>query len=175
MNQYLAYVRVSTTKQGEHSVSLQEQREAITRYAERRSLHIATWYQEQQTAAKQGRPIFVSMLQRLRKAKSYGLIVHKIDRSARNLKDWADLGELIDGGIDVHFANESIDMQSRGGRLAADIQAVVAADYIRNLREEVRKGFYGRLRQGLYPLQAPIGYKDNGGGKVKTIDPIKGP
>lgn len=75
---------------------------------------------------------------------------HKIDRGARNLKDWANLGDLIDGGVEVHFAHESLDMNSRGGRLSADIQAVVAADFIRNLRQETRKGFYGRLKQGIY-------------------------
>ena len=85
-------------------------------------------------------------------------IIHKIDRSARNLKDWSDLGEMIDSGIQVHFVNESLDLHSRGGRLSADIQAVVAADYIRNLREETRKGFYGRIKQGVYPLPAPLGY-----------------
>lgn len=85
------------------------------------------------------------------------------------------IGELSDQGIEVHFVTESLDLQSRGGRLSADIQAVVAADYIRNLREETRKGFYGRLKQGLYPLRAPIGYLDQGKGKPKTIDPIMGP
>jgi site-specific DNA recombinase len=115
------------------------------------------------------------MLKHLRNGKAAGVIIHKIDRSARNLKDWADLGELIDQGIEVHFANESLDLQSRGGRLSADIQAVVAADYIRNLREEAKKGIYGRLKQGFYPLRAPIGYLDQGAGKPKTIDPLKGP
>jgi len=103
------------------------------------------------------------------------VITHKIDRSARNLKDWATLGELLDRGIELHFAHESIDLSSRGGRLSADIQAVVAADFIRNLRDEVRKGFYGRLKQGLYPLRAPIGYLDMGGGLPKEIDPVRGP
>jgi site-specific DNA recombinase len=115
------------------------------------------------------------MLKLLRKDKAQGVVIHKIDRSARNLKDWADLGELIDQGIEVHFANESLDLHSRGGRLSADIQAVVAADYIRNLREEAKKGLYGRLRQGFYPMRAPVGYIDNGAGKAKTIDPSRGP
>jgi site-specific DNA recombinase len=75
----------------------------------------------------------------------------------------------------VHFVTESLDLHSRGGRLSADIQAVVASDYIRNLREETRKGFYGRLKQGLYPLGAPLGYLDQGKGKAKTIDPARGP
>jgi len=77
---------------------------------------------------------------------------------------------LIDTGVRVCFANESLDLNSRGGRLSADIQAVVAADYIRNLREETKKGFYGRVKQGLYPRPAPIGYLDAGAGKPKLID-----
>jgi DNA invertase Pin-like site-specific DNA recombinase len=172
---YFGYVRVSTPRQGERGVSLQEQRDAIMRHAARFSLNVCEWFEEQQTAAKKGRPIWNRMLKFLRSGKAEGVIIHKIDRSARNLKDWADLGDLIDQGIDVHFANESLDLQSRGGRLSADIQAVVAADYIRNLREEAKKGIYGRLKQGFYPMRAPVGYADHGAGKPKTIDPVKGP
>jgi hypothetical protein len=86
-----------------------------------------------------------------------------------------DLGEISEKGIDVHFANESLDLHSRGGRVSADIQAVVAADYIRNLREETRKGFYGRIKQGLYPVPAPLGYLDKGKGNPKEPDPVKAP
>ena len=130
---------------------------------------------EKETAAKQGRPVFLEMLKALWQGKADGLLIHKIDRGARNLKDWADIGSLIDAGIEVHFANESLDLTSRGGRLSADIQAVVAADYIRNLREEVKKGFYGRLKQGLYPMPAPIGYLDKGKGEPKSVDPVQAP
>ena len=175
MKKYFGYIRVSTTKQGEQGSSLQEQKAAVEVYAQRHGLRITEWFEEQETAASQGRPIFNRMLKRMERGEASGVITHKIDRSARNLKDWARLGELVDCGIELHFAHESIDLTSRSGRLSADILAVVAADYIRNLRDEVRKGFYGRLKQGLYPLQAPLGYLDQGGGKPKTIDPIAGP
>ncbi|MBV9829700.1 MAG: recombinase family protein [Alphaproteobacteria bacterium] len=175
MNSYFGYVRVSTVKQGEKGSSLGEQRAAIEAYAQRHGLVISEWFEELETAAKQGRPVFTRMLNALQAGKARGVITHKIDRSARNLKDWAMLGDLIDRGTEMHFAHESIDLTSRGGRLSADIQAVVAADYVRNLRDEVRKGFYGRLKQGLYPLQAPVGYLDQGGGRPKIIDPIRGP
>lgn len=174
MKNYIGYIRVSTPKQGE-GVSLREQREAIERYAERNSLFINIWFEEMETAAKHGRPVFNEALQLLRHDKAQGIILHKLDRGARNLRDWTAIGELADAGTEVHFVNESLDLQSRGGRLSADIQAVVSADYIRNLREETRKGFYGRLKQGLYPLPAPLGYLNHGKGNPKTIDPIKGP
>ncbi len=171
---FFAYTRVSTAKQG-LGVSLAEQRAAIESYAERNGLRIVRWFEEKETAAKRGRALFGQMLTDLRCGRAKGVIIHKIDRSARNLRDWADLGELVDSGCEVHFATESLDLNSRGGRLSADIQAVVAADYIRNLREETRKGFYGRLKQGFYPLPAPLGYLDRGKAKAKTFDPVRAP
>jgi site-specific DNA recombinase len=174
MKRYFAYVRVSTAKQ-KIGVSLEEQRRSISEFAQSNDCYIIRWFEEAETAAHGGRRIFTGMLSLLEKGEASGLILHKIDRGARNLKDWALIGDLIDDGIDVRFAHENLDMESRGGRLAADIQAVIAADYIRNLREEVRKGMEGRLRQGLYPFQAPLGYLDRGSGKPKALDPTRAP
>jgi hypothetical protein len=115
------------------------------------------------------------MIKRIKTGEADGVIIHKIDRGTRNYRDWADLGDLIDAGKVVHVAEGDLDLLSRGGRLAADVQVVFATDFIRNLRNEVRKGIHGRLKQGLYPFAAPIGYLDMGGGKPKVVDPIRGP
>jgi site-specific DNA recombinase len=175
MKSYFAYIRVSTVRQGEKGSSLQEQRDAILRYAAKNNITISEWYEEQVTAAKRGRVVFRRMLTRLKKGHAFGLVMHKVDRGARNLADWAELASLMDHGIDVHFAHEGIDLSSRGSRLSADIQAVVAADYVRNLRDEVKKGLQGRLKQGIYPFGVMTGYLSQGGGKPKIIDPIQGP
>ncbi|HEV7766396.1 MAG TPA: recombinase family protein [Thermoanaerobaculia bacterium] len=176
MKRLFGYIRVSTTKQAEIGVSLTEQRDAIQAFADKQGYEIVAWYEERITAAKRGRPVFSAMLKALKSGKAEGIAIHKIDRSARNLGDWADLGELIDSGLDIYFAHEPLDLHSRGGRLSADILAVVAADFIRNNRQEARKGFYGRLKQGIYPMGAPLGYCDNGkGGKLKTLDTLRAP
>lgn len=174
MKSCFGYIRVSTLKQGE-GVSMQEQKDAILAFASRSSLDVIKWFEEKETAAKRGRPVFNQMLKQLKSGKAAGLIIHKIDRSARNLKDWSIVSELPDQGIDVYVATESLDFTTRGGRLTADMLAVIAADFIRNLREETRKGIRGRLKQGLYPFRAPIGYLDNGKGKPKTPCPQKAP
>jgi len=174
MKSCFGYVRVSTAKQGD-GVSLEVQRDAIEQYAARNDIKIIEWFEEKVTAAKGGRPLFEQMLTRLQQKEADGVVFHKIDRSTRNLTDWNQVMTLHEAGIEVRFAHESFDINSRGGRLAADIQAVVAADFIRNNRSESIKGLYGRLKQGLYPFRAPTGYDDNGKGKPKTIDPIAGP
>lgn len=160
---------------GNDGVSLEAQREAISLFAQRNNLSIVEWFEEKETAAKRGRPVFDAVVQSLQTGTASGLIVHKIDRSARNFSDWARIGELVDSGVDVHFAHESLDLRSRGGRLTADIQAVIAADYVRNLREETLKGIEGRLKQGLFPFGAPIGYLNTGPGQPKKPDPMRAP
>src|SRR3954463_7397666 len=103
-NKYFSYIRVSTQKQGKNSTSLEEQQSAIEKFAQTCNLEIIERFEERQTAAKQGRPIFLAMLKQLRRGAANGVIIHKIDRSARNLQDWVDLGSLVDSGIEVHFA-----------------------------------------------------------------------
>ena len=170
MTTCFGYTRVSTAKQGE-GASLEAQKDAITHYATKNGLKITDWFEEKETAAKTGRPVFNQMVRKLKAGRAGGLIVHKIDRSARNFRDWALIGDLADLGVQIHFATETLDFGSRGGRLAADVQAVVAADYIRNLRDETIKGLQGRLNQGLYPYKAPLGYLDTGRGNPKEPDP----
>lgn len=174
MKNVYGYIRVSTAKQG-NGVSLEAQKDAIARYAEQHGLLVARWFEEKETAAKQGRPVFTSMIKALKEGGADGLVLHKIDRGARNLNDWLELITLSDQGIKVYFAHENLDLLERGGRLAADIQLAVASDYIRNLRQEAIKGLYARLKQGIYPFDAPMGYRNNGKGKHKTIDPMQGP
>ena len=174
MKQVFAYIRVSKPKKG-GGVSLEQQQAAIERYVAQQDLDITAWFKEKKTAATQGRPIFNEMMRQLRQRKASGVVMHKVDRSARNLRDWTDLEDLIEAGVDLHFAHDAIDMKSRGGRLSADLQAVIAADYIRNLREEALKGIEGRLKQGILPHHAPIGYLDRGPGEPKAVDPVRGP
>lgn len=174
MKEVYAYLRISDKYKQSDGASLTEQKRIIKEFAKKNKLKIVRFYEESKTAAKQGRPLFDKMIQNLKANEAQGVIIHKIDRSARNLHDWANIGDLIDMNIDVFFAHESLNLNERSGRLSADIQAVMASDYVRNLRQEILKGMYGRLKQGLYPWGAPIGYLDTGRGKPKTVDPIQG-
>lgn len=60
---YFSYVRVSTQRQGQLGTSLVEQKSAIERYAQKFNLTVVKHYEERETAAKQGQPIFLEMTQ----------------------------------------------------------------------------------------------------------------
>lgn len=105
MKPCFGYSRVSTLKQGER-VSFDAQKEAILVFAQRRSLTVTRWYEEKQTAAKGGRSVSNSMLTQVRRGHAQGVIIHKIDHSARNLRDWTKSSELLDIGINVFIDTE---------------------------------------------------------------------
>ena len=94
MNDFYGYIRVSTQKQGRQGVSLPEQRDAIEQYARRNNIAISRWFEEWETAAKRGRRVFFEMLGLLRKGEARGVVIHKIDRGSRNLRDWVDIAEI---------------------------------------------------------------------------------
>ena len=70
LKQYFAYTRVSTTRQGEQGVSLQQQRVSIEQFSARTGLTVFEWLEEQETAAKSGRPVFTQMLKRVKIGRS---------------------------------------------------------------------------------------------------------
>ncbi|WP_299602547.1 recombinase family protein [uncultured Tateyamaria sp.] len=168
------YVRVSTLKQGE-GASLEAQKDAIMGFASHNNLQVVEWFEEQETARKKGRPVFDRMTRDLQAGKAQGVIVHRLDRTARNFGDWATISELADQGVKVFCAGDNIDFDSRSGRLMADIQMVLATDYSRNLSIEVKKGQSQRLKQGYWPWRAPLGYIDMGEGELKVPCPKKAP
>lgn len=75
MKPCFGYVRVSTVKQGD-GVSLEAQKDAILEYARRKNLTITQWWEEKETAAKQGRPVFNEMVARLKHGEAKGLVIH---------------------------------------------------------------------------------------------------
>jgi DNA invertase Pin-like site-specific DNA recombinase len=136
---FYGYLRVSTPRQGK-GVSLLTQREGIERFAAKHHLLVIGWFEEKKTAAKRGRPIFREVLKLLRQGKADGLIVHKWTALPGTSKAGPVSENSSTQVSPVYFAGEDIDMNTRSGRLAADIEAVIAADYIRNLREEAKRG-----------------------------------
>jgi len=59
---YFSYVRVSTQRQGQFGTSLIEQKAPIERHAQKFNLSISKYFEERETAAKLGRPVFMEML-----------------------------------------------------------------------------------------------------------------
>src|SRR5262249_54032069 len=88
MKQIVAYVRVSTQKQGASGLGLEAQRDAITRFADAERYQIADTFTEVETGkgsdALDRRPQLAAAIKAARKAKC-PVVVSKLDRLNRDV------------------------------------------------------------------------------------------
>jgi DNA invertase Pin-like site-specific DNA recombinase len=86
------------------------------------------------------------------------VVVHKVDRIARNLEDHAGIrAALSKSGARLVSASEGID-DTASGRMVEGILASIAEYYSANLSNEIKKGMHQKVKMGGWPWPAPIGY-----------------
>ena len=162
MKTYLGYCRVSNK---DHENSIPAQKKILEDFAERKGIKLVKIYIEKKSAfGKTNRKIFSDMIKHLEEDGIEGVLSHKVDRSARNMKDFARLEKFFDTK-DVRVIEGEFDTNSAQGRFQFRIFCSMAVWYSENLSEEVSTKMEGCLRRGYYPSVAPIGYKSMGNGK----------
>lgn len=163
----VAYLRVSGRKQldtdfGEDGLSLPDQRRECGAYASGHGLVIADEYVERaETGTNTDRPALRALLERVAERRDVKVVVvHKIDRIARNAEDYYALrARLRSHGVRLASVAEPIDT-TPPGRLMEGFLAAVNEYYSANLSHEVRKGMGQKARNGGWPHQAPVGYRN---------------
>jgi site-specific DNA recombinase len=156
------YLRVSTKEQAEEGYSIPAQAEACRRFVADKGWETADEYIDRGESARTAdRPQLQAMLARLAEDPSVDcLVVHKLDRLARNLEDHAAVrAALRQAGVQLHSVTESLE-DSASGKLVEGILASIAEFYSANLGQEIRKGMDQKAAQGGWPVRAPFGYRN---------------
>ncbi len=183
----LIYLRVSTDEQADKGLSIPAQQDACLKYAEMKQWQVDPqkdiYTDAGESARSANRPALQELLSRCKKDKEVNtIIVHKLDRLARNVGDHAAIKTILrKHEIQLFSVVEPVD-GSPTGELLENIMASVAEFYSANLGQEVKKGMTQAFKKGRWPTGAPLGYfnkkEPNGDGSlIKTIevDPIRGP
>ncbi|MCA1841232.1 MAG: recombinase family protein [Actinomycetota bacterium] len=160
----LIYLRVSTKEQAEkgesgEGYSIPAQREACAKFIADKGWNFADEFIDAGESAKSAdRPNLKAMLTRVAEGDIGALIVHKIDRLARNIEDHIAIrAALRKYGVQLCSVTENIE-ETASGKLVEGIHALMAEFYSANLASEVRKGMSQKAKQGQWPAKAPIGY-----------------
>jgi DNA invertase Pin-like site-specific DNA recombinase len=165
----ISYIRVSDPRQAERGggndegFSIPAQREAIKRKAHSMGAIIGKEFVDRGTSAKSAdRPELQKMMDYIKENKDrvYCVIVHKVDRLARNRGDDADITRALQGAdIELVSVSEGIDY-TPSGMLLHGVLSSVAEFYSNNLSTEVKKGMSQKVKSGGTPTKAPLGYRN---------------
>lgn len=149
-SKFVAYLRVSTDKQGRSGLGLEAQAAAVAAYARMQDGDIVARFIEVESGKRNDRPELANALVACRKQKAT-LIIAKLDRLARNV---AFIANLMESGVDFI----AVDMPS-ATRLTIHILAAVA--------EHEREMISARTKAALHARKAR-------GGRLGAPDPAIG-
>ena len=159
----IAYLRVSTEKQADHGVSLDAQRAKVTAYAALYDLELVETIVDAGASAKTlERDGLRRALGLLRSGHAEALLVVKLDRLTRSVKD---LGELVEeyfasGRWALLSVGEQVDTRTASGRLVLNVLASVAQWEREATGERTSAALRHKAAQGEYTGgRAPYGYR----------------
>ena len=158
------YLRVSTRDQAQRGgeaegFSIPAQREACLRKAELLGATVAEEFVDAgESARSANRPDLQRLLRYVRDNRVGYVIVHKVDRLARNRMDDVEIhAALTAAGATLVSCTENID-ETPSGMLLHGIMSSIAEFYSRNLATESRKGMRQKAINGGTPGMVPFGY-----------------
>ncbi len=175
MIKYIAYCRKSTDDADRQVLSIEAQETELREYAKKENLPVFLFLTESKTAKKPGRGVFEQMLSLIEKGEANGIISWNPDRLARNSIDGGKIIYLLDTGKlqSLKFPTHWFENTPQG-RFMLSIAFGQTKYYIDNLSENVKRGQRQKLRNGVFPGKAPIGYLNEQKKKTIEIDSIKG-
>ena len=174
------YLRVSTRDQAKRGgetegFSIPAQREACHRKAESLGAEVIEEFIDAGESAKSAqRPELQRMLTYVKHNTIQLVIVHKVDRLARNRMDDVQINfEIQQAGAQLVSCSENID-ETPSGMLLHGIMSSIAEFYSQNLATEAKKGMTQKAKSGGTPGRAPFGYinttqRTTEGREVRTV------
>lgn len=136
---FVAYYRVSTSRQGESGLGLEAQRSAVVSYLNGGNWTVLAEFVEIESGKKAKRPQLAAAMAAAKKAKAT-LIVAKLDRLARNLHF---LSGLMEGGVDFLAVDNPT-----ANRLTVHILAAVAEDEGRRISDRTKAALAAAKARG---------------------------
>ena len=176
MQKGIIYYRVSTEDQAQNGVSLEQQKKACQEYALNHEIEIVRFFHDDGVSAKtvnrKGLQDLLAYCQKNYKNID-SVIVYKIDRLSRNVKDYATiLMALEELKIKFISATETVD-KTPSGKLIGTIMASFA-QFDNDVRSErVSSCMLEKIKQGIWCYKAPLGYfnkRDEQNKAIITID-----
>ena len=168
-------VRVSTEDQSRFGHSLDEQEDRLKKLCEFKDYEIYKVYREEGVSAKNtNRPKFKEMIQDMRDGKINKIIVYKLDRLTRSIKDLETICSLLEEyHCDLESVAEEINTGNANGKFFIRMLTILAQLEIERTSERTKFGLVGAARKGHISGSPPLGYTKRDKSKKLVINEIE--
>lgn len=166
MEKAFLYVRVSSKEQEKEGYSLDAQEKLGLDYAFRKNLEIVRIWKVSESAWHEERTAFNQLIEYAKRHNETRHIIFDItDRMTRNDFDKLKIYNLIkEYNKTIHFSRTNKIFNRDSGsedEFMFDIEVAVAKKMSNDISRKTKMGMLEKAAQGLYPSNAPLGYKNN--------------
>jgi site-specific DNA recombinase len=173
----VGYIRCSTEEQASGGVTLDAQRSKLEQYARLHDLELVEVVADAGVSAKSlDRPGLARALGLLEAGTAGGLVVAKLDRLSRSVRDWNALIDDYFGdraGKTLMSVSDSIDTRTAAGRLVLNVLMSVAQWERETIVERTADALGHKKRRGERVGKVPFGQSLGPDGKTLVPDPIE--
>src|SRR4030067_375917 len=171
---FFIYARKSTDSEDRQIRSIADQLAELRELAKKENIDVIDTLVEKQTAKKPGRPVFAEMLKRIEAGEALGILAWHPDRLARNSIDGGRIIYLVDTGkiTTLKFPTFWFDPTPQG-KFMLSIAFGQSKYYVDNLSENIKRGIRQKLRNGIWPAWAPLGYVNDKNARCIAVDKEK--
>jgi DNA invertase Pin-like site-specific DNA recombinase len=169
----IGYIRVSTDQQAERGISLEAQRERVRAMATVQGAELLDVIVDGGESAKSmNRPGLKRVLSLVNTGKVQAVIIAKLDRLTRSVKDLCTLLELFEKcGVGLISVAESLDTGSAAGRLVITIMGAVSQWEREAIGERTREALRHKRSKGQRVGNIAFGFRLAGDGVHVEADP----
>ncbi|MEY4747250.1 MAG: hypothetical protein RLZZ416_299 [Candidatus Parcubacteria bacterium] len=173
---YVLYARKSTEEDDRQVLSIQAQLAELSSYSAKEKFDIVASFYEAKTAKEPGRTGFAEMLSFIECGKADGIISWHPDRLARNSVDGGRIIHMVDRGLirSLKFPTHWFEPTPQG-LFMLNIAFGQSKYFSDNLRENVKRGLRQKIRNGVWPGWAPVGYTNNPKTRGIDVDEVNAP
>ena len=175
MTRICLYTRISTDEENQPT-SLASQHERLEAFCKvQEDWRIVARHDDRSTGTKLDRPGLQAALDLARQGRIDQLLVYRIDRLSRKVRQLASIAEELDGlGVILRSATEPFDTGSPAGRMMLQMLGVFAEFEHATIVDRITAGIERRAKEGRwYSGRPPFGYALHDGQLVP--DPITAP
>lgn len=173
---FFLYARKSTDEAERQVLSIEAQLFELREYAKKEGLEIVEEFIESKTAKEPGREIFNDMLAGIEDGKACGVVAWHADRLARNSIDGGRIIYLLDTGKLESLKFPTLWFENTPqGKFMLSIAFGQSKYYVDNLSENIKRGVRQKLRNGVWPGYAPLGYLNDKNKRCIVADKEKAP
>ncbi len=160
---YVVYCRKSSESDDRQAASINEQLSILKQLTANSGLTVVKRFTESKSAkAPRVRKEFEKMIEFIATRKDIkGIITWKLNRLSRNPVDTGTLQWLLQSRVIEEIVTPSKTYTEADSDFIMAVEGAQANRFIRDLREDTLRGIQAKIEQGIAPVLAPLGYKNN--------------